>query len=44
MKFMWRVTKYNPTFRDENGTYIKDEWTSFSDIGKKVSRKGIYTR
>lgn len=31
---MWRVTKYNPVNRDENGYYLKDEWTSFSDIGK----------
>lgn len=33
MKYMWRITKYNPLNRDENGLYVKDEWTSFSDIG-----------
>lgn len=33
MKYMWRITKYNPLNCDENGLYVKDEWTSFSDIG-----------
>ena len=31
----FRITKYNPSFRNERGEYILDEWTSFSDIGKK---------
>ena len=30
----WRVTKYDPTFRDERGAYLKGDWTSVSDIGK----------
>ena len=30
----WRITKYNPAFRDERGVYLKDEWTSVSDVGK----------
>lgn len=29
----YRVTKYNPAFRDEQGRYLRDEWTDFSDIG-----------
>lgn len=33
----YRVTKYDPIFRDENGVYTKDEWTDFSDIGKTFS-------
>lgn len=32
-KYGWRITKYNPAFRDEKGAYQKDEWISFSDIG-----------
>ena len=32
--FNWRITKYNPLLRDELGNYTKNEWTSFSDIGK----------
>jgi hypothetical protein len=31
--FSYRVTKYNPDFRDATGAYQKDEWTAFSDIG-----------
>ena len=30
----WRITKYNPAFRDGRGAYLKDEWTSVSDVGK----------
>lgn len=30
----WRITKYNPQYRDENGFYQKDDWTSISDVGK----------
>lgn len=30
----YRITKYNPIFRNEKGAYQKDEWTDFSDIGK----------
>lgn len=41
MKFMWRITKYNPIFRDEKGAYIKDEWTSFSDIGKRFQGREL---
>lgn len=30
----YRVTKYNPSFRDASGAYTRDEWTSFNDIGR----------
>ncbi|MEG0258857.1 MAG: hypothetical protein RR595_11150 [Lysinibacillus sp.] len=31
----WRVTKYNPDLRDENGWYtLQEEWTCPSEIGK----------
>ena len=29
----YRVTKYNPNFRDASGAYTRDEWTSVGDIG-----------
>lgn len=29
-----RVTKYNPSHRDQQGRFVKNEWTSFSDVGK----------
>lgn len=35
--FCYRITKYNPVFRNEKGAYQKDEWTSFSDIGNKFT-------
>ena len=31
----YRISKYDPKFRDETGAYQKNEWTSVSDIGKK---------
>ena len=30
----YRISKYDPTKRAENGVYLLDEWTSISDIGK----------
>ena len=33
----YRVTKYNPAFRDQSGAYNKDEWTSFRQIGQTFS-------
>ena len=33
----YRVTKYNPAFRDARGAYTGDDWTSFSDIGKSFA-------
>jgi hypothetical protein len=35
----FRITKYNPKKRDAHGAYtLLDEWTSYSDVGKSVSR------
>lgn len=30
------VVKYKPQFYDENGLYTKKEWTSVTDIGKRI--------
>lgn len=30
----FRVTKYDPAHRLPNGNYVKDEWTSVSDVGR----------
>ena len=30
----YRVTKYNPAFRDSSGAYTRDEWTSVGDVGR----------
>jgi hypothetical protein len=32
--FEFRVTKYDPAYRDGRGAYTLDDWTSISDIGK----------
>lgn len=37
MKYQYRITKYDPAKRDENGAYLLDEWTAFSDIGKEFA-------
>ncbi|MFL0507599.1 hypothetical protein ACH0B5_17895 [Ureibacillus sp. 179-F W5.1 NHS] len=39
MKYQWRITKYNPAFRDQDGAYMKDEWISSSDIGQHLMEK-----
>lgn len=40
INYHWRVTKYNPNFRDENGYYtLKEEWTCPSEIGKIINGK-----
>lgn len=34
----WRITKYNPDFRDEDGYYtLVKEWTCPSEIGKTIN-------
>jgi hypothetical protein len=35
--YQYRVTKYNPVFRDEKGRYTREEWTSFGEVGEIVS-------
>ncbi|SDW21926.1 hypothetical protein [Paenibacillus sp. CF384] len=37
MKYQWRITKYNPLFRNEKGHYLLDEWTCPSEIGKIIN-------
>jgi hypothetical protein len=39
--FCWRITKYNPRYRDYNETYLKDEWTCYSDIGANFEGKEL---
>jgi hypothetical protein len=33
----YRVTKYNPAFRDARGAFTRDEWTCFRDIGESFA-------
>ena len=39
----YRVTKYNPAFRDPGGAYTRDEWTSVKDVGRSFAG-GVLTR
>jgi len=41
MNFSWRITKYNPKYRDVKGRFTKNEWTSIYDIGKVFSGKEL---
>lgn len=37
--YQYRITKYNPVLRNENGEYISEEWISPWQIGKTFSDK-----
>jgi len=37
----FRITKYNPLFRDEEGHYLIDEWTDYSDVGQIFKGKEL---
>ena len=39
--FGWRITKYDPVYRNAAGAYLRDEWTSVSDIGKYFDGKAL---
>lgn len=39
----YRVTKYNPAFRNDCGHYTKAEWTTFKEIGETFSGV-VFTR
>ncbi|MDJ1484427.1 hypothetical protein QNI16_28270 [Cytophagaceae bacterium YF14B1] len=43
MELEWRISKYNPIYRNENGAYTKDEWTSYSDIGR-IYEESVFTK
>ncbi|MBQ4521452.1 MAG: hypothetical protein IJA10_00660 [Lachnospiraceae bacterium] len=32
--YKYRITKYNPQYRDDKDIFMKNEWTSYTDIGK----------
>lgn len=39
--YHWRITKYNPKYRNEKGAYLRDEWTCFSEVGKSFNGKMV---
>ncbi len=32
--YKYRISKYDPQYRDDNGIYLKEDWISYADIGK----------
>jgi hypothetical protein len=39
----YRITKYNPEFRDIQGAYLSNDWTSVCDIGKQFDSGELNT-
>jgi hypothetical protein len=37
VRYQYRITKYDPALRDEDGAYRRDEWISRSDIGRSYN-------
>jgi hypothetical protein len=35
----YRISKYDPRFRNSNGEYVREEWTSYCDIGNIFGNK-----
>jgi hypothetical protein len=48
MTFKYRVTKYDPRKRDNEGRYLAEEWTRYSEIGQVIAGRALtveeYTR
>jgi hypothetical protein len=44
MKLEYRVTKYDPVFRDSSGRYTREEWTDFSDVGRRIAGRKLTMR
>jgi len=34
LPFTWRISRYDPAFRDERGSYTVGTWTSIADVGE----------
>ncbi|WP_416729348.1 hypothetical protein [Fictibacillus sp. JL2B1089] len=39
--YKYRITKYNPVFRDNEGIYLENDWTGISDLGKSFNGKEL---
>jgi len=37
MMFKYRVTKYDPRKRDNEGRYLAEEWTRYSQVGQVIA-------
>jgi len=41
--YSYRVTKYNPYYRNKDGIFLKDDWTSVNDVGKLYGEEVEYS-
>lgn len=41
LPFQWRVTKYDPARRDEQGYYLPDDWTFFAQVGQVIGGRQL---
>lgn len=41
-EYEYRISKYDGKYRDNNGAFTNEEWTSIHDVGKAFNRK-IFT-
>lgn len=39
--FSYRITKFDPKYRNELGHFLNNDWTSISEIGKKFDGKEL---
>jgi hypothetical protein len=37
----YRITKYDPQYRNDRGVFTKPDWTSISDIGKTIDGHSV---
>ena len=46
--YQYRISKYDPQYRDEKEIYCREDWTSYCDIGKlydgKIFNKDDYIK
>jgi hypothetical protein len=40
----YRLTKYNPIYRDDHGRFAGDEWTRISNIADTIAGQNEYRR
>lgn len=41
MRHEYRVTKYDPKYRNAEGHYTREEWTFFAQVGKRVAGRRV---
>ena len=39
--YQYRISKYNPLYRDNSGRYLLEDWTSFTDVGQVFDNKTL---